>query len=316
MRFASLISRIARWRNGVSLPEEADMWRVYIVCRHRQEALASGAAPSREWMRAMVDSPPPFGEQKALVHAELQVQALRMLRGEHDAASPPPAREPCSLPYSVVPANRTGQERRPQGGVRLAGSAQPGDLVCFFPGIIFEQRDMWHLPGGTEALAVANAFAMHSGSIVSASHAHLLAPRAAANRFALGHEINHPLMQTQPNVIPFALELEVAALPAELSAVLPSAPFSAVASTDEAESRRSLEDMFRSSVVSGDFAHGAACEEGEASVTRTALAMVALREIRDEELFFNYRLNPRGRAPRPPWYEPVNALEDELRWGG
>lgn len=308
----SWLARISRWRSGVSLLEEADVWRLYIVCKHRREAQASGAPPSREWMREVVDRPPPFAEQKALVHAELQVQALRLLRSEHDAASPTPARESSGLPFSVVLANKTGLERRPQGGVRLVGRAQPGDLVCFFPGVVFKQRDLWHLPGGTEALADANAFATHDGSVVSASHLHLLPPKAVANSFGLGHEINHPPAKTQPNVMPFKLEIEVATLREELRAVLPNMPFSAVASTDEAESQRSLNDMFRSSLMGGDFA-GA---EDDNDATRSTLAMVALREIVDEELFLNYRLNPRSGAPRPHWYEPVSALEEELRWRG
>lgn len=308
------LARISRWRSGVSLLEEADVWRLYIACKHRREAQASGAQPSSEWMREQViDKPPPFGEQKAFVHAELQVQALRMLRSEHDMASLAPAREPSGPPFSVAPANKTGLERRPQGGVRLVGTAQPGDLVCFFPGVVFKQRDLWHLPGGTEALADANAFAMHDGSIVSASHLHLLPPKAVANRYGLGHEINHPPAKTQPNVTPFKLEIEVATLREELRAVLPNMPFSAVASTDEAESQRSLNDMFRSSAMGGDFADD---DADDSSATRSTLAMVALREIVDEELFLNYRLNPRSGAPRPHWYEPVSALEEELRWRG
>jgi hypothetical protein len=286
------------------------MWRLYIVCRHRKELLANdGEPPSRELMQQILDTPPPFSEQKALVHAELQVQALRSLRGEHEAAAGGEVRS--NQRFGLVRANRPTRDHRPHGGVRLDGTARRGDLVGFFPGVVFTQQDVWHLPGGTEALADANAFARHNGSIISASHAYLLPRSARENRFALGHEVNHPPPKAQPNVIPFALDIELAALPDELLAVLPSAPFSAVASAAAVESQRSLDDMFRSSLVDGDFVDDRADDPG---TTRAALVLVALREIQNEELYFNYRLNP--KAQRPHWYTPVSQLEEELRWRG
>lgn len=285
------------------------MWRLYIVCRHRMELLANdGQPPSRELMQQILDKPPPFREQKALVHAELQVQALRSLRGEHEAAAGGGIRS-TGQHFSLTRAHRPKSEYRPHGGVRLEGAARRGDLVGFFPGVVFTQQDVWHLPGGTEALADANAFARHNGSIVSASHTYLLPRAARDNRYALGHEVNHPPPKAQPNVIPFGLDIELAALPEELMAVLPCVPFSAVASAAAVESQRSIDDMFRSSLVDGDFVDDRADDPG---TTRPALVLVALREIQNEELYFNYRLNP--KAQRPHWYTPVSQLEEELRW--
>ncbi len=42
------------------------------------------------------------------------------------------------------------------------------------------------------------------------------------------------------------------------------------------------------------------------------LALVATREIEDEELLLNYRLSP-GLA-RPSWYTAVDEAEDSRRW--
>mmetsp|Transcript_14579 Transcript_14579/g.36870 ORF Transcript_14579/g.36870 Transcript_14579/m.36870 type:complete len:323 (-) Transcript_14579:162-1130(-) len=315
-----LVARFSRWRSGISLLEEADMWRLYIVCRHRKELLANSGCSrtARELMQPAIDCPPPFAEQKAFVLGELQVQALRNLRAEHDRSQPSPdaERKSATPPFTVVPALRTGAERRPQGGVRLVGSARRGDLICFFPGVAFSERDVWHLPGGMDALAEANTFSTHDGTIFSASHAHLLAPAAAAHRSALAHEINHPPPKTQPNVVPYGLRIEVATLPGELLAVLPSIAFADVKSVkvaDEAdmaaESKESLDDMFRSSILSI-----ADDEEVVVSSTHPSLVMVALREIHDEELFVNFRLNPNSSQPRPGWYTPVSELEEELRW--
>ena len=42
------------------------------------------------------------------------------------------------------------------------------------------------------------------------------------------------------------------------------------------------------------------------------LAFIAAREVRDEELYLNYRLNPRNGYPS--WYSPVDREEDARRW--
>ncbi len=42
------------------------------------------------------------------------------------------------------------------------------------------------------------------------------------------------------------------------------------------------------------------------------LALVALRDLQDEELFLNYRLSP--HVSQPDWYWPVDADENKRRW--
>ncbi len=42
------------------------------------------------------------------------------------------------------------------------------------------------------------------------------------------------------------------------------------------------------------------------------LALVATREIADEEILLNYRLS--NYIARPAWYNPVDAAEDKRRW--
>ncbi len=46
--------------------------------------------------------------------------------------------------------------------------------------------------------------------------------------------------------------------------------------------------------------------------TVPGLALVATRDLEDEELFLNYRLSP--HVPRPDWYSPVDAEEERRRW--
>ena len=53
-------------------------------------------------------------------------------------------------------------------------------------------------------------------------------------------------------------------------------------------------------------------DKSEAVNTHRGLVLVSSRELRDEELFLNYRLNPRNAYPK--WYTPVDVEEDERRW--
>ena len=48
------------------------------------------------------------------------------------------------------------------------------------------------------------------------------------------------------------------------------------------------------------------------SVMVRSIALVALSDIKDEELLLNYRLNPALDAPA--WYTQVDPEEDERRW--
>lgn len=50
----------------------------------------------------------------------------------------------------------------------------------------------------------------------------------------------------------------------------------------------------------------------EPSKAVLCLALVATREIEDEELLLNYRLSP--GLERPSWYTPVDQAEDSRRW--
>lgn len=53
-------------------------------------------------------------------------------------------------------------------------------------------------------------------------------------------------------------------------------------------------------------------EERPGSGPLRGLALVALRELEDEELWLNYRLNPNNKLP--PWYSSVDREEDHRRW--
>jgi hypothetical protein len=43
------------------------------------------------------------------------------------------------------------------------------------------------------------------------------------------------------------------------------------------------------------------------------MVVIAKRDLKDEELFVNYRLNP-NLGTLPPWYRTIDAEEDMRRW--
>jgi hypothetical protein len=48
-------------------------------------------------------------------------------------------------------------------------------------------------------------------------------------------------------------------------------------------------------------------------ISQLSVALVAIRPIQQgEELFLNYRLNPKLKLPE--WYHPVDEQEDRRRW--
>ena len=48
--------------------------------------------------------------------------------------------------------------------------------------------------------------------------------------------------------------------------------------------------------------------------TAPCVVLVALRDIENEELFLNYRLNPNAPGGLPDWYSSVDIEEDQRRW--
>lgn len=108
---------------------------------------------------------------------------------------------------------------------------------------------------------------------------------------ALAHWANHPPKSTQPNVVVAAVDWNSQLLNSTdskgLRAYVPVVQF-----TGKEES-----------VLLPGPTDPAPC-----------VALVALRDLKDEELFLNYRLNPNAPGGLPKWYSAVDAEEDGRRW--
>lgn len=124
--------------------------------------------------------------------------------------------------------------------------------------------------------------------------------------FALGHLVNHPPTGVKANCLQFMLDVDVAKLPDGARELLPNENFADVAGLLE----RVENEAYRQRVPgSTRFVR----KGGGASGVRRTVALVAMRDIRDEEVFMNYRFNP--QAPGlPEWYHDCDPEGSKRRW--
>jgi hypothetical protein len=140
--------------------------------------------------------------------------------------------------------------------------------------------------------------------------------------FAVGHKCNHPPKGFPPNVIkcPFWWNPHP-----KVNVIFAGFPEDAIKKsslsdeeTDEEEqkarestSKQSLADRF-GLVEKIRTELGFKTSDASKGVIR-GLGFVSTRDIEPgEELFVNYRYNP--KVPAPAWYHPVDVKEDEQRW--
>ncbi|CAD7697430.1 unnamed protein product [Ostreobium quekettii] len=131
---------------------------------------------------------------------------------------------------------------------------------------------------------------------LSLEHAFPEAPQTEAERdlerlqgchpLAMGHFANHPGKGMRPNVMVAPLDLSFSpTMPNKhrrLRAYIPNLTFY----------ERGTEPRVSDDIMGA--------------------VLIALRDLRDEEVFLNYRLTP--HVSRPEWYEPVDVEEEWRRW--
>jgi hypothetical protein len=207
-------------------------------------------------------------------------------------------------------------------GLWLEGSAAIGQVVALYPGVSYPPQFHRNIPG-YPLVAQSNPFLIsrYDGVVIDAkpwgrgfftlgSPGHTQAQNAAevalarletCHPLALAHWANHPPPGKQPNVIVAAFdwmpgrfgELEAQ----HLRHFVPLVGFNARYAQYSSKPKEEWSSM-------------------QCSVTEPTqgVVFVALRDLKDEELFLNYRLNPNAPSGLPSWYCPVDAEEDARRW--
>ena len=114
----------------------------------------------------------------------------------------------------------------------------------------------------------------------------------------------------KPNVYACPIDF-TSPLPDELRPLLPNVRYAAAETlligTGGRRGGRTFQDMVRASL-----ADMASSENSSTGVALRGLALVAMRELREEELYLDYRLNPLKKYPA--WYTPVDEEESRRRW--
>lgn len=212
----------------------------------------------------------------------------------------------------------------------------PGTLVCLYPGLIYDRADLRRVPFGRSMEADLHIISRPDGAIIDGfisgdsnwaeetqrARQQLLTGLAATatpagslddyplaafaeHAFAVGHLVNHG----RPNVMKVAIDFDLRRLSTDdvrqLSPFIPNR-------------RKSFRPSLLYESILGGSTTGAAPDRGsarldDAAVVVKMIGLVATRFIdHGEELFMNYRLNP--RLARPQWYMPVDEQEEQRRW--
>lgn len=287
------------WRRGIPLAYELDTWRLYLLVKYRKEVLVHGHRPTEDDFDRLTKTRPPFQEQLEFVQAELQEQVSCILQSLTSSQG-------CGrgLGFELQERTLRGEKGCPPG-VQMRGNARTGDIVAFFPGVVYDERDIWHLPGGCRALEGHNMILRHDKKIVDASSVHLLSPMSGANPLACAQFVRHPPRGHEPNTFPWGMEVVAGSLPPGSEHLVPNAPYSEVVDAGHSAQRRDA--------LAGNFVDALL---GDAPQTRNTIptqVFVALRDIENEELFVDFRLNPAVKDT-PPWYEPCGDMASQVRW--
>jgi len=327
------------YARGAALQERVDIMRLYVLMSNydswpkfavrtvedlekhaptmtmQREAVAESAfkqsvAKLEGWRRERPALPPPATPLPENAPPEVRAAAEELLASvtaEQEAKSS--AAQYRAFGFRV----RTGTSTAGQGagqGLYVDGCARLGSIVAFWPGVAYSPADILRLPNGMRRFQHDGPKILRfDGVLLDASTLHVVPPDAVACPLMLAHKANHPPEGTRPNVMPCPVDFSDA-VPRELEQLLPNVR------APEAEARlklprpppsswqESFDELVRDNVA--DLA-----DEGDGTPMR-GLAFIAMRDIVDEEVFHNYRLNPAIKYP--PWYSPVDVEEDKLRW--
>lgn len=214
--------------------------------------------------------------------------------------------------------------------------------MAAYPGVLYYPYDLMRLQGGA-ARFEGNASLMlrYDGTLVDGSETslRLVSPQAMDCALSVGHLANHPPRGRGANVLACAVDLDASSLPERVLPLLPyvratevgwrlrldrgDAPPTEVRALPRtvagsavapqiAARRRPIDAL--TEMIQHSLSEMAVAQAAEDAPLR-GLVLVASRDIEDEELFLDYRLNPATRDKWPGWYVPLDEEEAARRWG-
>ena len=201
-------------------------------------------------------------------------------------------------------------------GLWVSGKAPLGGIVALYPGVAYPVQFHRRIPGYPSiALSNRHLISRYDKVIVDAKpwgqrnieisfKAESPSNRAEEamfqlqqnNPFAVAQWCNHPPPGILPNVVTATLDWVPEYSKGSLLQTREYFPVIQYgASHEQVKGSVQLPMITQDVIVSG-------------------LALIAIRDIEDEEVFLNYRLNPNAINSLPDWYHPVDKEEDIRRW--
>ena len=175
-------------------------------------------------------------------------------------------------------------------GLFLDGRADAGSIVAFFPGQVWPREYLLDSRSYNDHFANDENYELsmrYDGVVIDSRRSSLMPD--SVNPWAVAHLANHPPPGKEYNCRPVLLNFtDSMGLDDGLKRYVPN--------TYAREPK-----LLGPKAVEGDvFMHG--------------LVLLTTRDVVNEEVFYNYRLNPDG-GEIPPWYMACDAEENKNRWG-
>ncbi|XP_032235811.2 uncharacterized protein LOC5510740 [Nematostella vectensis] len=259
-------------KNSKSYQEAIDIWDLYCMTYYYRHCGGQNVKMSPP-------DPLEFDKQYQEVHACVTKQVIQLLRNLQSESKQ-------SFSLSIKPS--TIQHPEAGEGVFLDGSAVPGTVVMFHPGLVYLPPYIRKMPN-YPWIDKDNTYLMsrYDGCIVDPKGLDTDIQRSdgtmVAHPLAAGHKVNHAPPGTKPNILPFSYDF-AKTFPEELLRLVPNKYY------------REPNFLFKTPAV------------------LRSVVYVTTDHVHNQELCVNYRLNPAIKLPE--WYTPVDRKEDSRRWNG
>lgn len=123
--------------------------------------------------------------------------------------------------------------------------------------------------------------------------------------FANAHLVNHPPSQEKSNVLQFIMDIDIVSLGPKLAPLMPVRPCET-----EVNRLENYENIAAAQRVNG-IQHFMMSPQVTSDRLLRTVVLVALRDMKDEEIFMDYRFNPKVNPPS--WYRPCGHGKDATR---
>lgn len=216
-------------------------------------------------------------------------------------------------------------------GVFVKGRAPAGSLVTLYPGVSYLPSQLRSLPGFPNLNAVNDYFISRYDGVMIDGSAQIEmdisefasvdcekeaddTPEEGGDEsgfihpFALGHIVNHPPPESGPNVLQFMLDLDLRSVSRRALNLVPNENF------EHSEQNRFVGRALES-IENTAFRQRVPSTQSFSSSVKTCrtMAIIATRDIEDEEVYMNYRFNPHLEN-LPDWYHDCDPEASERRW--